>query len=113
MEKVIWLDLFFYNAEAVWTAILFCGLLIPLCMQTNLKKLFYAAVVTTIVLLLVGLGIGIYNLITAPRCSICGQLLAAEWPYAECPVCHPIRQSQTVLWYETISLFKGASYGKE
>lgn len=83
----IWLSWFFNNSSALWTAILLASILIPMASMANHEFLVYTGIAIVGVSLLVVVILGIINLIHAPHCAGCGQILPLGWDATYCREC--------------------------
>lgn len=89
MDRIsIWLSWFFYNSSTLWTAILLASILVPLSSMANNKFLVYTSTATIGVSLLIIVILGVINLIQAPHCIGCGQMLPLGWDFSRCQECN-------------------------
>lgn len=89
MERIsLWLSWFFYNSSTLWTAIFLASILVPLSSMANNEILVYTGIATVGVSLLIMVILGIINLIQAPHCIGCGQLLPVNWEFSHCQECN-------------------------
>ena len=83
----IWIDWFFYNSSALWTALLLATLLVTLSSAANHKNLFFIGMIIAGLSLLALLVLGIVNLVQAPHCCSCRQILPVGWEIPLCQEC--------------------------
>ena len=84
----LWLSWFFYNSSTLWTAIFLASILVPLSAMANNEILVYTGMATVGVSLLIMVILGIINLIQAPHCIGCGQILPLGWDATYCRECN-------------------------